>query len=140
MPCDSGRPTVAMTIGNLHPGMGNITDPLCHSSICDLEQKLCICMWKSYRVSTGKNSLGCFLVFWFFFRGGVWVGRVVCVCVAFVCVILFFFSLCRYRSYIFLERNILSAVLCSEDGKPLETMLIAILNNKLSSYILPDSL
>lgn len=41
-------------------------------------------------------------------EGGLW-------CVAFLCVVLFLFSLHGYRSYIFLERNILSAVLCSED-------------------------
>lgn len=90
MPCDSGRPTVAMTIGNQCPSMGNITDPLCHSGICDLEQKLSISMWKSCRVSTGKISSGFFFVFW---DGGREVGREggLCMCGFCVCGFVFIF-------------------------------------------------
>lgn len=107
-----------MTIGNPCRGVGNVTDPLCYSSICDLEQKLSISMWKSYRGSTEKK---CFDFFGGFGRGVVCRGFL-CVCFVFY----FFFLLWGYRSNIFLERNILSmvlsAVLCSEGGKLLDTV------------------
>lgn len=104
-----------MTIGNPCRGMGSVTDPLCYRSICDLEQKLSISMWKSYRGSTGKK---CFVFLGVLCGGFFW-----------VLFLLFFVGvfLWAYRSNIFLERNILfmvlSAVLCLEGSeKPLETV------------------
>lgn len=94
--------------------MGSVTDPLCYRSICDLEQKLSISMWKSYRGSTGKK---CFVFV------GVLCGGFFGFC---FCWFLLEFFLWAYRNNIFLERNILSmvlsAVLCLEGEKPLETV------------------
>lgn len=59
-----------MTIGNPCRGMGSVTDPLCYRSICDLEQKLSISMWKSYRGSTGKK---CFVFVGVLCGGFFWV-------------------------------------------------------------------